>query len=79
MLNRELMMAIEAFSCGTSVTTIMATQSASSGMWAFVEGLETAYLAVLFYLLWPIAFNLAARLLKPHRQPAHSESRDSGG
>lgn len=79
MLNRELMMAVEAFSRGTSVTTIMATQSASSGMWAFAEGPETAYLAVLFYLLWPIALNLAARLLKPHRQPAHPESRDSGG
>lgn len=79
MLNRELMMAVEAFSRGTSVTAIMATQIASSGMWAFAEGLETAYLAVLFYLLWPIVFNLAARLLKPHRQPTHPEPRDSGG
>jgi hypothetical protein len=31
-------------------------------MWAFREGLEEFYLLVIFYLLWPICFNVVARL-----------------
>lgn len=64
-LKRQLMIAYESFSTGTPVTTIIAEQSASSGMWAFGEGLQEMYLVVLVYLLWPILFNLAGRLLKP--------------
>jgi hypothetical protein len=33
---------------------------ASSGMWAFGESLEVLFLVVLFYLLWPISFNVLA-------------------
>jgi hypothetical protein len=35
---------------------------ASSGMWAFGESLEVLFLVVLFYLLWPISFNVLGRL-----------------
>jgi hypothetical protein len=59
-LKRDLMIRYESFSTGTPVATIIATQNASSGMWAFGEGLEVAYLVALIYLLWPIVFNLAA-------------------
>jgi hypothetical protein len=31
-------------------------------MWAFAEGMEVMYLVVLFYLLWPIVFNVVSRL-----------------
>jgi len=64
-LKRELMIRFESFSTGTPVATIIARQDASSGMWAFSEGLETLYLVVLIYLLWPIFFNLAGHLFSP--------------
>ena len=41
-----------------------AAASASSGMWAAGEGMEELYLVVTVYLLWPIFFNLVARLNK---------------
>jgi hypothetical protein len=31
-------------------------------MWAFTEGLETLALVVLFYLTYPVLFNVAGRL-----------------
>jgi len=37
-------------------------QTASSGMWAFTEGLEALGLVVLFYLTFPVLFNVAGRL-----------------
>jgi len=78
-LKRELMISYESFMTGTSATTIVARQSASSGMWAFGEGLEEIYLVVLIYLLWPIFFNLAGQLFKPRANPTHQDSRRSNG
>jgi hypothetical protein len=61
-LKRNLMILYESATTGTSTAQIIATQNASSGMWAFGEGLEVMFLVVLFYLLWPIAFNFVGRL-----------------
>lgn len=58
---RNLMIRHEAATTGMSVAQIMDAQNASSGMWAFAEGNEVMYLVILFYLLWPIVFNLVGR------------------
>jgi hypothetical protein len=64
-LKREIMIAVESVTTGTPVAAIVAQQNASSGMWAFGEGLEELYLVPLMYLLWPIVFNVAGRFLTP--------------
>lgn len=51
-------------STGTPIETIINQQTASSGMYAFGEGLVALYLVTLIYLRWPILFNLACRLFK---------------
>ena len=61
-LMRDLMIMYEAATTGTSTAQIIDLQNASSGMWAFSEGLEVLFLVVLFYLLWPICFNALGRL-----------------
>jgi hypothetical protein len=61
-LKRNLMILYESFTTGVSTAQIINAQNASSGMWAFGEGIEVMYLVVFFYLLWPIAFNLVARV-----------------
>ena len=61
-LKRNLMILYESATTGASTAQIIATQNASSGMWAFGEGLEVMFLVVLFYLLWPIVFNIVGRL-----------------
>jgi hypothetical protein len=61
-LKRNLMILYESATTGASTAEIIATQTASSGMWAFGESLEVMFLVVLFYLLWPIIFNIVARL-----------------
>ncbi len=61
-LKRDLMIMYEAATTGTSTAQIIDQQNASSGMWAFREGLEVLFLVVLFYLLWPICFNAVGRL-----------------
>jgi hypothetical protein len=61
-LKRNLMILYESATTGTSTAQIIATQNASSGMWAFGESLEVMFLVVLFYLLWPIVFNIVARM-----------------
>lgn len=58
---RNLMIRHEAAITGMSVAQIIDQQNASSGMWAFAEGNEVMYLVILFYLLWPIVFNLVGR------------------
>ena len=63
-LKRDLMIEHQAATTGTSTAQIINQQNASSGMWAFSEGLEVLYLVVLFYLLWPLCFNAAGHLLK---------------
>ena len=61
-LKRALMIMYEAATTGISTAQIIDRQNASSGMWAFSEGLEVLYLVMLFYLLWPICFNAVALL-----------------
>jgi hypothetical protein len=63
-LKRNVMIILESATTGVSTAEIINQQSASSGMWAFSEGNEVMYLVVLFYLLWPLGFNTAARLPK---------------
>jgi hypothetical protein len=52
---------VEAATIGTSRAQIINQQNASSGMWAFSESSEVLFLVVLFYLLWPICFNVVGR------------------
>jgi len=63
-LKRDFMILRQAAATGMSTAQIIDQQNASSGMWAFGESLEVMFLVVLFYLLWPIFFNVAGRLLK---------------
>ena len=76
-LHRELMISYESFTTGTPTATIVAEQDASSGMYAFSEGLEVFYFVVLIYLILPILFNLGGRLLKPRTSPIQRVSRHS--
>ena len=64
-LKRDLMILYEAAITGASTAQIIDRQNASSGMYAFSEGLEVLFLVSFFYLLWPLCFNLAGRFLKP--------------
>ena len=64
-LARELLIRLESRRTGVPVATIVAQQSAYSGMYAGGEGIEILYLVPLIYLLWPIVFNVAGHLLKP--------------
>jgi hypothetical protein len=61
-LKRNLMILYESATTGVSTAEILATQNASSGMWAFGEGLEVMFLVGLLYLLWPIVFNMVGRM-----------------
>jgi hypothetical protein len=61
-LKRDLMIMYQAAASGVSRAQIIDQQNASSGMWAFGESLEVLFLVALCYLLWPIFFNLVARL-----------------
>src|SRR5579863_7081 len=62
---RNLMIRHMAAVTGMSVAQIIDQQNASSGMWAFAEGNEVIYLVILFYLLWPIVFNIVGRVGVP--------------
>lgn len=61
-LKEALTAILEANRRGVPLGQIMQERDASSGMWAFGEGLEAMYLVVLFYLLWPLVVNGACRL-----------------
>jgi hypothetical protein len=63
-LERDLLIIYEAATTGASTAQIIDQQNATSGMWAFREGLEVLFLVVLFYLLWPICFNAVGRLTR---------------
>lgn len=76
-LLRDLMIAWTSFRTGIPIASIVAEQTASSGMHAFGEALETLYLVPLIYLLWPVIFYLAGRLLKPRTIPPHRDARNS--
>lgn len=76
-LLRDLMIAYTSYRTGIPVASIVAEQTASSGMHAFGEALETLYVVPLLYLLWPVAFNLVGRLLGPRTTPPHRISSTS--
>ena len=61
-LKRNLMIAHQSATTGMSTAQIIDLQNASSGMWAFAEGNEVMYMMVLLYLLWPVVFNVVARV-----------------
>jgi len=61
-LKRNLMIIYQSTTTGVSTAQIIDQQNASSGMWAFAEGMEVMYLVVLLYLLWPTVFNVVSRL-----------------
>jgi hypothetical protein len=61
-LKRNLMILYESATTGLSTAQIIDRQNASSGIWAFGEGIEAMFQAVLLYPLWPLVFNLAGRL-----------------
>jgi hypothetical protein len=63
-LKRLLTIQLESLTTGATVSSIIAQQTASSGMWAAGEGIEQLYLVPLLYLLWPILFNIAGWLFK---------------
>ncbi|HKT68982.1 MAG TPA: hypothetical protein VJP83_06065 [Terriglobales bacterium] len=71
-LHRNLMIRLEAARTGVSTAQIIDIQNASSGMWAFGEGLEVIYLAAFFYLLWPVAFRMGGHLLARMQTPRAS-------
>lgn len=77
-VKRELLIRYESFTTGTPVATIIERQNASSGMWAFGEGLEVIYLVPLIYLLWPLLFNLAASLFKSRSMPTRNDASQTG-
>lgn len=68
-VKRNLMILYQSAVTGMSTAQIIDQQNASSGMWAFAEGLEVLFLVPLFYLLWPIVFNLIARMAAPTASP----------
>ncbi len=69
-LKRPFVIAWQSYLTGFSREEIIRQQEASSGMWAFGEGMEMLYLLVLLYLLWPICFNTIGGL---HRFRAAAE------
>jgi hypothetical protein len=60
-LKRNLMIMYQSATSGISTSQIIATQNASSGMWAFAEGIEVMFVVVLFYLLRPVVFTIVGR------------------
>jgi hypothetical protein len=69
------MIVYQSATTGISTSQIIATQNASSGMWAFAEGIEVMFMVVLFYLLRPIVFNIVGRVAATRASPSHAESR----
>ena len=68
-LQRTLMIQYEAATTGVSTTQIIDIQSASSGMWAFSEGMEVMYLIALFYLLRPVVFRFVGQVAAAMASP----------
>lgn len=71
-LHHYLIVLFQAMTTGASVAQIIQIQNASSGMWAFGEEIENLFLFVLLYLLWPMCFNMIARVLRLGAQRQHS-------
>jgi hypothetical protein len=72
-LKRNLMIRYESMTTGISIAQIVATQNASSGMWAFGESLEAMFFVMILYLLRPILFNLVSRVTMPNRLSRQAE------
>jgi hypothetical protein len=68
-LKRTLMIRYEAFTTGVSTAQIIDIQNASSGMWAFGEGLEVMYLVILLYLLRPFVFRMVGHVMASMASP----------
>jgi len=71
-LKRNLMILYESATTGVSTAQIIDQQNASSGMWAFGEGMEVMYMVVLLYLLWPLVFNVVALAVAKMASPRAS-------
>ena len=65
MRNVEVM--VQAASSGMTQAQIINQQNASSGMYAFTEGLEATALLIVFYLAFPLVFNIAGQLFQRTR------------
>jgi hypothetical protein len=63
-VKRTLVIKYQAATTGVPVAQIIDLQNASSGMWAFAEGMEVMFLAVLLYLLRPLIFRIGHRVAK---------------
>jgi hypothetical protein len=68
-LKRNLMIRYESITTGVSTAQILATQNASSGMWAFGEFIEVMFFVIILYLLRPILINLVARVASSKPAP----------
>jgi len=60
-LLRNIIILVQSAATGMSIAQVIDLQNASSGMWAFGEGMEVMYIVIVLYLIWPIAFNLVGR------------------
>jgi hypothetical protein len=65
---RDIGIMMQSASSGMTTAQIIDLQNASSGMYAFTEGLEAMGLLVLFYLVFPILINLAGALSPSRRR-----------
>jgi hypothetical protein len=74
-LKRNLMISYQSATTGVPVAQIIDIRDASSGMWAFGEGLEVMYFGVLLYLLWPAVFNTGSRFWSSGRERASDSLR----
>jgi len=70
----EIRISAESIFTGTPRAQIVSVQLASSGMYAFGEGLEAIGLVVLFYLVFPVLFNAAGCLLSSRSTASESAS-----
>jgi len=61
LIKRVLMIGFSALASGVSTNQIMNIQNASSGMWAFGEGMEVMYFVALLYMLRPLAFSIVGK------------------
>jgi len=68
-LKRILMIKYQAATTGVSEAQIIDLQNASSGMWAFGEGMEVMFLVVLLYLLRPMVFRIGHRVAEMMASP----------
>lgn len=71
---RSLMIIDQSATTRVSRSQIIDLQNASSGMWAFGEGMEVMYMVVVLYLIWPVAFNFVGRVAATVTSPKPAEA-----